>query len=153
MKKETVVLGLGNPLMTDEGIGVQIVQQLAELNDKYPTIEFLDAGMGGISVLHLIAERKKAVFIDCALMGVEPGWIVRFTDEDVESTKKLLHYSLHEVDLLSVIRMSKELGQCPQQIVIFGIEPEIIEPANRISDKLRENLDNYISVICKELDG
>ena len=81
-----------------------------------------------MSLLHLIANRKKAIIIDCAKMGAKPGTIRRFTADEVQSVKKLSHFSLHEVDILQVINLSKQLGECPDEIVFFGIEPESLEP-------------------------
>jgi hydrogenase maturation protease len=125
MKKSTVVLGLGNPLMADEGIGVYLIKRLAEQADQFPDVDFIDAGTGGMSVLHLIEDRDKAVFIDCAFMGEAPGVIRRFTPEEVRSTKVLAHQSLHEADLLHILSLAEQLGQCPEAVVIFGIQPEL----------------------------
>ncbi|MHC4466749.1 MAG: hydrogenase maturation protease [Planctomycetota bacterium] len=113
MKKETIVLGLGNPLMSDEGIGVYIINEFLKQKDKFPLVDFIDAGTAGLSVIHLLAGRKKAVFIDCAYMETLPGKIKRFTPEDVKSVKSLLHHSLHEADLLKIIECAKQLNQCP----------------------------------------
>jgi hydrogenase maturation protease len=127
MKEGTVVLGLGNPLMADEGIGVYLVERLMESAGAYPSVDFVDAGTGGLSVLHHIEGRRKAVVVDCAYMDEPPGTIRRFTPEEVRSTKVLAHQSLHEADLLRIIAMARQLDQAPDQIVIFGIQPERVE--------------------------
>src|SRR4030042_2897768 len=69
MRKPVVVLGLGNPLMGDEGIGVYLVERLMESADEYPSVDFIDAGTGGLSILHHIEDRRKAIIIDCAFMA------------------------------------------------------------------------------------
>ena len=84
-----------------------------------------------MAVLHRIEGRDRALFIDCAFMGQEPGSIRRFTPEEVRSTKVLAHQSLHEADLLRVIGLAEELGQCPPRVVIFGIEPEVVDSRGR----------------------
>ena len=68
-RNDVVVIGLGNLLLSDEGIGVHLIRRLSERQDKFPLVEFIDAGTGGMNVLHLIANRKKAVIIDCVKMG------------------------------------------------------------------------------------
>jgi hydrogenase maturation protease len=151
MKKETIVLGLGNPLMADEGIGIKLVQLLTSACGENARADFVDAGTGGMSVLHYIANRKKAIIIDCALMNTEPGTIKRFTPDQVKTVKELSHLSLHEVDILKVIELSKQLGECPEQIIFFGIEPETIEQRAGLSDLLTKKLDDYIEMISKEL--
>jgi hydrogenase maturation protease len=151
MPKSTVVLGLGNPLMADEGIGVYLVERLAESAGEYPDVDFIDVGTGGLTVLHKIEGRGKAIFIDCAYMGEEPGAIRRFTPEEVVSTKVLAHQSLHEADLLRIIDLARELGQAPGETVIFGIQPERIEPAMGLSPVLMGRIDEYLAVILREL--
>ncbi len=64
--------------MSDEGIGGFIIERLLKQADKYPDVEFLDAGTGGMSLLHLIEGRRKAVLIDLAYMGTPPGTIIKF---------------------------------------------------------------------------
>jgi hydrogenase maturation protease len=150
-KKPVVVLGLGNPLMADEGVGVCLVERLMESAVKYPAVDFVDAGTGGLSILYQIEERRKAILIDCAFMDEPPGTIRRFTPEEVQSRKVLAHESLHEADLMQVIAMARQLGQAPSEIVFFGIQPEQVEPGVGLSRTLMERIDEYISAISREL--
>jgi hydrogenase maturation protease len=151
MQKDIVVLGLGNPLMSDEGIGIYILNEFLKQKDKFPLVDFIDAGTAGLSVMHLLAGRKKAVFIDCAYMETLPGTIKRFTPEDVKSVKTLIQHSLHEADLLKIINCAKQLQQCPDDVVIFGIEPQNISPGRELSQPLRDNKSAYINAIAGEL--
>ncbi|MGA2173191.1 MAG: HyaD/HybD family hydrogenase maturation endopeptidase [Sedimentisphaerales bacterium] len=158
VRKNVVVIGLGNVLLSDEGVGVHIVKRLSEQQAKFPFVNFIDAGSAGLSLLHLIANRKKAVIIDCAKMGAstgrhtaKPGTIKRFAAGEVQSIKRLSRFSLHEVDILQVITLSKQLGECPGEIVFFGIEPESLEPGQELSRTLSARIDGYIADICKEI--
>ncbi len=151
MKKKIAVLGLGNPLMADEGIGCRIIENFLTQADRYPHIDFIDAGTGGMTILHLIAGRQKVILIDCAHMGTKPGTIKRFTPDDVQSVKKLAHQSPHEADILKILAMAKQLGQYPDKVIIFGIEPEKIEPKQKLSEPLAKKLDDYIAAISSEL--
>ena len=147
-----MVLGLGNPLMGDEGIGVYLVEQLARSAEKYPSVDFIDAGTGGLAVLHYIEGRHKAVIIDCAFMDEEPGVIRRFTPEQVRTRKVLAHQSLHEVDILRTLDLARQLGQAPDQVILFGIQPEQIEFGRGLSPKLTAKTDEYVSSILRELE-
>jgi hydrogenase maturation protease len=153
MKRPVVVLGLGNPLMGDEGIGVYLVERLASSAADHPSVDFLDAGTGGLSVLHDMEGRRKAVFIDCAFMDQEPGAIRRFSPEEVRSTKVLAHQSLHEADLMRMIEIARQLDQAPEEIVIFGIQPERVEFGQGLSPTLMNRIDEYIALILQELEG
>ena len=147
MKNDIVVLGLGNPLMSDEGIGGFLIDKLLENKGSYPNVDFIEAGTGGLAILRLIADRKKAIIIDCAYMGKSPGTMVKFAPQEVQSVKKLLHFSLHEIDILKVIELASQLDQCPDEIVIFGIEPEKIELGDGLSPVLQKKTDDYIEKI------
>jgi hydrogenase maturation protease len=151
MKKKTVVLGLGNPLMADEGVGTHIIERLSAKTQEFSDVDFIDAGTGGMNVLHLIEGREKAAIIDCAFMGTTAGTIKRFGLDDVRSVKKLAHYSLHETDIIKIIEIARQLGQCPQEIVIFGIEPECVKMQPNLSKKLMSLMDDYVGQIIKEL--
>ncbi len=153
MKKPIAVLGLGNPLMADEGIGVDLVSRLSQEAARYPEVDFLDAGTGGMAVLHLIDGRRKAVFIDCAYMDEAPGTIRRFRPDEVRSTKVLAHQSLHEADLLQILTLAERLGQLPEEVVFFGIQPETIDLRQGLSDALRDRIDRYLDEIRSELDA
>ena len=137
--------------MSDEGIGIHLIRKLSEYQDKYPSVEFIDAGTGGLNILHLIANCKKAVIIDCVKMGEKPGTIKRFEPADVKTAKKMMNFSLHEADILRIIELSKQLGECPDKIVIFGIEPESLELGQKLNKTLTDRIDAYLADICKEL--
>lgn len=151
MKNPVVVLGLGNPLMADEGIGIHLIERLMEMAAQYPGVDFVDGGTASFSVLHHIEGRRKAVFIDCALMDAEPGTLKRFTPQDVRTTKTLAGQSLHETDLLRILSLAEQLDQAPQEVVIFGIQPEQIAPGQSLSDTLSSRFDDYIRQILSEL--
>jgi hydrogenase maturation protease len=151
-RKDVVVIGLGNELLSDEGIGVYLVKRLTKQQSKFPLVDFVDAGSAGLNLLHLIANRKKAIIIDCAKMGAEPGEMRRFTADEVQSVKKLSHFSLHEQDILQVINLSRQLGECPEKVVFFGVEPKSLKPGQELNSSLSTKIDGYISEICKELD-
>jgi len=151
MKNPVVVLGLGNPLMADEGIGIHLIERLAKMAAQYPGVDFVDVGTASISVLHQIEGRRKAVFVDCAFMDEEPGVLKRFTPEDVRTTKVLARHSLHETDLLRILSLARQLDQAPDEVVIFGIQPERVTPGEDLSAALSSRIDAYLSEILSEL--
>jgi hydrogenase maturation protease len=84
-------------------------------------------------------------------MHSPPGTIKKFTPDEVKTVKKLADQSLHESDLLKIIEMSKQLGECPKQIVIFGIEPAEIKECSSLSRTIAGKIEYYISVITEEI--
>ncbi len=151
--KPVVVVGLGNPLMGDEGIGNRLVAELASLSDRCPEVEFLDLGTSATAVLHALAGRRKAVLIDCAFMGEAPGTRRRFTPEEVRSGKTERGFTMHEGDLLQFLELARTLGDAPDDIVLFGIQPETVSPGEGLSATLAARVGEYTEVILAELAG
>ena len=148
-----VVAGVGNSMMGDEGVGIHIVRRLAARARPEFGIDWAEVGTSTMSLIHVIAHRRKAVVVDCARMGEEPGAIRRFTPGQVRSGKLLTRLSLHEGDLLQAIDLSIRLGEGPSDIVIFGIEPESVEPGDRLSPRLQASLDSYVRQVAAEVDA
>jgi len=146
--KNTVVIGAGNVLMSDEGVGVHLVRRMGgEFMEPGADAEFVDAGAAGMRLLHLIAGRARAIIVDCALMGEKPGSMRVFGPEDVKSCKALAGLSLHEGDLLSVLEVSRRLDECPRDVVICGIEPASVGPGMELSPVLSDRMDEYVASI------
>ncbi len=151
MINKTVVLALGNPLMGDEGIAIEIIDTLSGDGGECAGVDFIDAGCGGMTLLHYFEGRDKAIIIDCAFMETEPGTIKRFTPDDITSVKKLSHHSLHEVDILNVIKLADQMGECPGEIIFYGIEPKSVELQQSLTSLLQGKLAEYVEIIKREL--
>jgi hydrogenase maturation protease len=146
-----VVIGLGNPLLGDEGIGNRLVAELASLSERYPEVEFLDLGTSGMAVLHALAGRRKAILLDCAFLGEPPGTLRRFTPDEVRSSKSVRGFTMHEGDLLQFLELARSLGDTPEEIVIFGIEPETVAPGMGLSETLEAKVGEYVEAVRGEL--
>ena len=149
--KDTVLIGLGNTLFSDEGIGMHVVHRLLESGDLPQNIDCIEMGTGGMRIIHAIAGRRKAVFVDCARMGKAPGTMKRFVPGGARSRKKLPGFSLHEGDLLSILEVARQAVDCPEEIVIFGIEPGSVAPGENLSRELADRLAEYSTAIMAEL--
>jgi hydrogenase maturation protease len=150
--KPVVVIGLGSPLMSDEGVGIHVLHALEKHFAKTRRVEFLDLGTAGARVLHAIANRNKAVIIDCAFMDKKPGTILRFTPHDVTSRKVEPRMSLHGGDLLDTIALSRAIGEAPGNIVIFGIEPAEVSQGEKLSKALAVRLSEYVDTVAAEIE-
>lgn len=148
--KNVAIIGLGNPLMSDEGIGIEVVARLREV-ELPASVEVLDLGTSGMRVLHELEGRDKVVFVDCALMGTAPGTLRRFTPHDVVSQKAQPGLSLHEGDLFSTLALARQIGTCPDDVVIFGIQPKLVDFGEGLSPELQENLDTYVARVRAEV--
>ena len=148
MRSRILIIGLGNPLMLDEGIGVRLAGELAQHVGS--NTDVMDLGTGGMTVMHAIAGRDKVIFVDCALMGEKPGTMRRFGTREAMSKKVLTRQSLHESDLFHILDLSRKLGECPENIVIFGIEPKTVANGEGLSQELESRIPAYVSTILAE---
>lgn len=151
-RKDIVVVGLGNLLMTDEGAGLRVIQALMAMSERFDNVEFIELGSSALSVVHAIAGRQKAILVDCVCMDQPAGTIRRFTLDDVISNKATKGFSLHEGDLLGELELSRRLGEYPNEVIIFGIQPKSIMLGEDLSPELEERLESYRETILAELD-
>ncbi len=148
----SVIAGVGNTMMRDEGAGINVVQRM-ELYGFVPagyTIE--KVGASSFNIVHAISSTEVAVVVDCAYMKETPGTIRMFTPDQVESKKFSGGLSLHDGDLLQSIDLLRRIGEVPRHIYIFGIEPHTVEYGEGLSTILERNLFHYVAYICKCLE-
>ena len=150
--KKTAVIGLGSPLRADDGIGLRVIAELEQRAGDFPDVDFLDMGTGGLSVLYELAGRERVIFVDCTLMGAEPGAWQRFTPDEVRPAGVAIRYSAHEGDLLNILRLARDMGECPQHVVIIGIEPAETGDQMEISPQLLARLGEYVEAVAAELN-
>ena len=115
-------------------------------------VDFLELGTGGLALLHALAGRETALILDCARMGSAPGALRRFTPDTVRAGGAPGSLSLHEGNVLELIALARSVGECPPQVVIFGIQPETIAPGEAVSPALQARLPGYLDVIVQELN-
>jgi hydrogenase maturation protease len=137
--------------MSDEAIGVRLVQSLAGQAGRFPQTEFVDLGTGGMNILHLLKGRRKAVIIDCARMNEPSGVIRRFTPDHVATLKECRYFSPHEGDLLDILALSRRIGECPETVIVFGIQPASLAQGVALSPELVARFDEYLRLIISEL--
>lgn len=116
-----LILGIGNILLKDEGIGVHVVQAMQKI--QLPQgVEICDGGTGGADLLDIIANRNKLIVIDTVDADVEPGTILKMGQQDLANENKE-SISLHEFGLVETLFAAAQLNCSPKEVVIFGVKP------------------------------
>ena len=149
--KTTAIIGLGNPLMRDDGVGIRVVERIRDDSRLPADVEVLDLGTGGLTVLHAIEGRSRAVIVDCAMMDEEPGTMRRFTPDEVHSRRVGFRLSLHGGDLLNILEIAGDTGQHPREIIIFGIQPKVVDPGEGLSPELEQGMEGYVETLLLSL--
>lgn len=146
---KVAVVGVGNLLRSDDGVGVHLVHKLAEMvHEDY--VEFIDAGTVP-DVLTLVDERvRKLILVDAANVGGEPGTIYRFGLEDIDACPGV-PTSLHDVSLFDNLKLVSAFGKRFESVVIIGIEPETTESGLGLSPRVSAKLPEAASLVLGEI--
>lgn len=121
MTGKTTILGCGNALMGDDGVGVRVVELLQKAGLP-PGVEAIDAGVGGLAILGWIENADKAIIVDAVQTGnAPPGTVYRFTDRDLPPPGMFM-LSLHDLGLVEAIAVGRVVQAMPADIVIIGVE-------------------------------
>ena len=149
--KHVLILGLGNPLLGDEGVGVRVVEELKglELPDGVAVVE---GGTAGLGLVGLMEGYQRVIIVDAVNMGHPPGRVVRFTPADVQFKVAEAPLSLHHIGLGEVLALAKALGVAPAELVIVGIQPGRIEGQIGLSPEVEGAIPHSIGIILDELD-
>lgn len=144
------VIGLGNVLLRDEGIGVHAVEALRKNFDFPEEVRLLDGGTLGLDLLPWIEGMERILFVDAVDLKKEPGIIAVIEDEELPSflEPKL---SLHHVGLSDLLFASSFMGIRPSKITLIGIQPEKVEIGLTLSDTLNENFEKLLKIILEKL--
>lgn len=141
------VLGIGNILLRDEGIGCHAVHALEGIS--LPDVQIMDGGTCP-DVVQLLEDTDKLVIVDAVRGGGIPGQIYRFHLEDITLEQKPF-LSLHDMDLVGNLMLMK-LQHSVGQTVIIGVEPKEIEWGLELSPELQAKMPQIIDAILAELN-
>ncbi len=142
----TVVIGVGNPLMGDDGVGLEALRRLASRWHLPDEVEVIDGGTWGMNLLHLIEEADGVVLLDAIRAGEAPGTVVRLDRDDLP--RMFVHkISPHQIDLQEVLALAELRGGLPERMVALGIEPERVELGVELSGAVRRSLGELDSTV------
>lgn len=152
MKEEEkiIVLGIGNVLFSDEGLGVKVIKILEECFSFSEEVELIDGGVGGFFLIPYIERAKRLLIVDAIRGGGPPGTFYKFKNEDLplNIAEKL---SLHELSIKDILFLVSLKGKMPEEIVILGLEPKVLDLGEGLSIEIRRNLKNLIKEILIQL--
>lgn len=150
-KDKIIIIGLGNTLLQDAGIGVHIIQELQKMNLP-DNIELIDGGTAGLDLMDYMNKGvDKVIIIDAVKGGRTPGTVFRLSANEIMTTTKHI-FSIHQADLVDAIKMIDLFGRKPQEIVIIGVVPDEIEWALNLSPVLQSKIPEIIRVILDEIE-
>jgi hydrogenase maturation protease len=147
--KPTLILGVGNYLLGDEGLGIHAVQELQKVHLP-DDVEVLDGGTTGFELSGYLPGRKKIIIIDAVVKkDTPPGTILRISPDDL-IWQKQVPISSHESNLKEVIDFAAQLQPAPE-IIMFGVVPEGIDNfSTDLSISVKNRLPELIAIVVEE---
>lgn len=147
---EILVLGVGNTLYTDEGLGVRAAERLLSLYQFSENVTVLDGGTLGMKLINHILNYDKLIVIDAVLGGDKPGSIYRLVGEDLRKSLGF-NNSMHQTDLVDTLIYCELLGNRPDTVVI-GMEPSDYQTLNtELSPEAAHKLDAICESALQEI--
>jgi hydrogenase maturation protease len=147
-----LVLGLGNSVMTDDGFGVRAIESLSSRYRFVGEVKLLDGGTLGLDLLPHIEEIEKLLIIDALDMRGEPGQAFRIEGDEVPRAfaSKL---SVHQMGLQDLLAVAELQGHVPQELVVWGVQPECIEMGTELTPAIEAALPGVVEKIIAELEA
>jgi hydrogenase maturation protease len=144
----TIIVGLGNPILSDDGAGIQASRRLHEVLTERKDVKVIEAYAGGLRLLDLLVGCQRAIIIDAMeTRDCEPGTIRRFSPSDLKATRNVS--SSHDTSLANALETARALGmKVPEEVIIFGIEAGVVDSfSEELSEKVAAAVPEVIEMV------
>ncbi len=148
---KTLVLGIGNSLRSDDGIGIHVAE--AVRNEDLSLKIDIKEGLSGLDILGAIAGYDRIIIIDAIKSGGEPGTIYKLSVGDLHAQQTLHAFSTHDIDIPTMLKLGRDLypGKIPEDIVIIAVEAEDTETFSETCTPKVEKAIQEVVHLIKEL--
>jgi len=145
--EKTLILGVGNLLLRDEGVGVHAAVNLMEL-PLPDNIEVIEGGTDGFKLFHLIMEADRLIVVDCVKGGDEPASVYRFDIDDFDHFPDIYKTSVHQISITEVVNLSGTM-RTPPRTTIIGVEPAEISMSMELSPEIKAKLPKVLEIVLE----
>lgn len=144
------VIGVGNILLSDEGIGVHLVNEL-DKRGALPGVELVDGGVAGGALLNIIEDQDRVVILDTVAAPLPPGTVIRLSADDLRNSDGV-RYSLHDLNLTDTIGLMRLRGTLPEMLIL-GVVPADIETYRiGLSEPLSGKFEEILAKVRAEIE-
>ncbi|MBW2020412.1 MAG: HyaD/HybD family hydrogenase maturation endopeptidase [Deltaproteobacteria bacterium] len=147
--KRIVILGVGNMLLSDEGVGVHVANKLMEMSLP-PGVEVVEGGTDGFGLMNVVTGADRLIVVDAVKGGAAPGSIYRFDINDAPAYPDMYKTSVHQIGILEVVHLSELIGKTPETTII-GVEPKSLDMGMELSPEVKAKLPKIIELILEEI--
>jgi hydrogenase maturation protease len=147
---DTLVLGLGNTLRGDDGLGPEVIRWLRD-QTLPPHVVIQDGGTPGLELVVTLSAYQRALIIDAADIGRAPGEWVRLSVAQARASRPEAELSLHSAGLAEALALGQVMGKLPESLVIFGVQPRQIDWSIGLSAVVQEAVPAIGRAVLSEL--
>lgn len=147
----TLVLGLGNLVHGDDGIGVHAIQRLQKDSRVPAGVVLMDGGTQGMSLIPHISGFERLLVVDAIDVGEKPGTLIRLEGASVESLPG--KPSVHQLGFADLMIAMKLLGEPPREVIVIGVQPQANDWTADLTPAVSASLDELVSVVIAQLES
>lgn len=151
--KKILILGVGNILLRDEGLGVHVVEKIIKEHPLPENVEVIDGGTLGLRLIPYLEGRDAVFIIDAVDMGREPGELFRIESHGIDDIYNERKLSAHQIGLREVLALSRLQQILPQKVLLFGIQPKTVDIGLDLSEPVSSRLDELIKMLLDEVQS
>ncbi|MHB8776405.1 MAG: HyaD/HybD family hydrogenase maturation endopeptidase [Anaerolineales bacterium] len=148
---KTLVLGVGNKLMSDEGVGVHVIERLAAGYVIPEEVQVLDGGVLGMDLLYYLEGIENLLLVDAVETHKEPGTIIRLEGEEEVPAFLAMKISPHQIGVPDMLAAARFKDLYPKQLVLWGIQPELLEIGLDLSPLIESKVDALVENMVEQL--
>ena len=137
---KTIVLGLGNVLYGDEGIGVRLAERIDRHHAFSPEVDIVDGGTRGFALLPYLEQAEQLLVLDAVDMDLSPGEVTVLEDEAVPRWLVTRKLSLHQTSFAELLALAAFRGTLPDKVIILGVQPADLTYGEPLSPLLEQQL-------------
>jgi hydrogenase maturation protease len=146
----TVVIGIGNGMRRDDGVGLHVARMIGDLAIEGVTV--IEGVGDGYALVEAWSGCDRAIIVDCTVSGKAAGTILRFDALSENIPADLFDgYSTHSISAVDAVELGKVLGKIPQSVVIFGIEGKDLSPGENLTPEVERAAGRVVEFIAEEL--
>jgi hydrogenase maturation protease len=147
---KTLVLGVGNLLLSDEGVGIRVIERLAETYDLPESVQILDGGTLGLDLLYYLEGVENLLIVDAVEMEKTPGTLLRLEGEEVPAFLSI-KMSPHQIGIPDMLFAAKLKDLYPRNVVLWGVQPAVLDTGLDLSSPVAAQLEVLLLRVVDQL--
>ncbi len=147
----TLILGVGNLLLSDEGFGVHVIQRLTQCYRFPEEVQVLDGGTLGLDLLYYLEGVENLILVDAVQSEAEAGSLLRMEGDEVPAFLSL-KMSPHQIGVPDMLFAAKLKDLYPRRVLLWGVQPEWLDIGLELSPPVAARVDEVVGEVVRQLE-